>query len=47
MKVIVDYSDGRKEIAYEGDAVATAMRVQAQWVAKAKKDTEISSMYFE
>lgn len=47
MKVVVEYSNGEKDIVYNGKSAVVGMKVQAFWVERARKNNEIISVGYE
>ena len=43
-KIVIIYMNGNEEIVYDGDFTPTAMRLQAKYVLKAKKDPNIKAV---
>lgn len=43
-KIVIIYMDGNEKIVYDGDFTPAAMRLQAKYVLKAKKDPNIKAV---
>ena len=43
-KIVIIYMTGKEEIVYDGDFTPAAMRLQAKYVLKAKKDPNIKAV---
>ena len=43
-KVVVIYMNGKEEVVYDGDFTPQAMRLQGEWVKRAKRNPEIKAV---